>query len=36
MAIQRKVKDHFVKTETSIDEVVDDLVEIAQAKFDDS
>jgi len=36
MAIPKKVDDHFDKTETSIDQVVDELVFIAQAKFDES
>jgi len=36
MAITNKVNDNFVKTETSIDMIVDDLVIIAQAKLDAS
>ena len=36
MAIPKQVEDHFDKTETSIDQVVDELVFIAQAKFDES
>lgn len=36
MAIPKKVDDHFNKTETSIDQVVDDLIILAQVKFDES
>ena len=36
MAIQKRVDDHFDKTKTPIDKVVDELAEIAKAKLDAS
>jgi len=36
MAIPNKVSDHFSMSETSIEDVVEDLVKIAQARLDAS